>query len=542
MAEQELQTRKTLVLGVEHLQALFDALLGQGYVLAGPTLRDGAIVYDEITSTADLPVGWTDTQDAGTYRLDRRDDGALFGYVVGQHSWKRFLHPSSVGLWEARRKGGGFQMTSGNGEFPRYAFIGVRPCEIRAMEIHDKIFIHGEHQDHIYKTLREGAFILAVNCPEPGGTCFCSSMGTGPRATDGYDLALTEITGPEGHHFLVDVGTERGEKILAGIPHNPATEEEIQVGEERLSRALGNMGRMLETDDLKGLLYSGHDHPRWEEVAERCMSCGNCTMVCPTCFCNTIVDNSDLKGETAVRMRRWDSCFTVDFAFIHGGSTRPSARARYRQWLTHKFAYWQDQFGVIGCVGCGRCITWCPAGIDITEELQAIRGIEPVCKTCVPSREKSFETMRRMLAEHPMIREMGEQYIDLVTECSSIVRFNPGEFIVHTGEDADRFYLIRHGMVAIEVFTPERGTIIVQTIGEGEILGWSWFMPPYKWHFDAQAVELTRAIAVEARRIREACDRDVHLGYVVNRYLAQVMGQRMEATRMQLLDVYGDRG
>ena len=133
------------------------------------------------------------------------------------------------------------------------------------------------------------------------------------------------------------------------------------------------MGRELDTTDIRELLYRNYEHPRWDEVAERCLACGNCTMVCPTCFCTTVEDVTDLAGEHVERHQRWDSCFTIDYSHIHGGAVRGSTRSRYRQWMTHKLATWIDQFGSSGCVGCGRCITWCPVGIDITEEARAIR-------------------------------------------------------------------------------------------------------------------------------------------------------------------------
>ena len=134
------------------------------------------------------------------------------------------------------------------------------------------------------------------------------------------------------------------------------------------------MGREMNTDGIHDLLLANLEHPRWEEVAGRCLTCGNCTMVCPTCFCTSVEDTSDLAGVSAERSRRWDSCFTMDFSYIHGGSVRASPKSRYRQWMTHKLATWWDQFGSSGCVGCGRCITWCPVGIDITEEVRAIRA------------------------------------------------------------------------------------------------------------------------------------------------------------------------
>jgi sulfhydrogenase subunit beta (sulfur reductase) len=136
------------------------------------------------------------------------------------------------------------------------------------------------------------------------------------------------------------------------------------------------MGRTMDTKGIKELLYRNYENPRWDDVAKRCLTCGNCTMVCPTCFCTTVEDITDLTGEHVERWRKLDSCFTMDFSYIHGGSVRSSPRARYRQWMTHKLATWIDQFGTSGCVGCGRCITWCPVGIDITEETGAIRDSE----------------------------------------------------------------------------------------------------------------------------------------------------------------------
>ena len=223
----------------------------------------------------------------------------------------------------------------------------------------------------------DGAFIVAVNCAVAGGTCFCVSMGTGPKAEAGYDLALTELGGDDAR-FLVAVGSERGGGILAGIPQRDAGPDHVAAAEAILARTAASMGReMPSPSGVHDLLLANLEHPRWDDVAGRCLTCGNCTMVCPTCFCTSVEDSSDLAGDVAGRSRRWDSCFTMDFSFIHGGSVRASPKARYRQWMTHKLATWWDQFGTSGCVGCGRCITWCPVGIDITEEVRAIGETAP---------------------------------------------------------------------------------------------------------------------------------------------------------------------
>ncbi|MDR7418637.1 MAG: 4Fe-4S dicluster domain-containing protein [Armatimonadota bacterium] len=352
------------------LQQVFDALRADGYTLVGPTVADGAIIYDEIASIDDLPVGWTDEQAAGRYRLRRRADGRYFGYVVGPHSLKRFLFPPRIKLFSTRRRADGFDVQPNVDPAPRYAFVGVRGCEVAAVAVQDRVFLEGAAQDPLYRARREAAFILAVNCVEPGGTCFCASMKTGPRCAGGFDLALTELD----DIFLVEIGSELGAHMLSAAEWRPAGAFEMARGRRALADAEGKMGRVLDTRDLPDLLYENLDHPRWAEVAERCLSCANCTMVCPTCFCADVQEVSDLTGDNAMRLRVWDSCFNHEFSYIFGGHLRPNIRARYRQWLTHKLAAWVDQFGMSGCVGCGRCITWCPVGIDLTRELDAIRG------------------------------------------------------------------------------------------------------------------------------------------------------------------------
>jgi ferredoxin len=368
------------VIACGELQALIDVLSGRGYQVMGPRVRDGAIVYDGIAQLQDLPIGWTDRQEAGRYQLERRDDGALFGFATGPHSWKQFLHPPAEVLWTARKDEDGITIAAEEPDSAKFAFLGVRACEIHAIAIQDRVFCEGPYVDAAYERRRKDAVIIALNCGEAGGTCFCVSMNTGPKAESGFDLALTELIDDTDHRFLVEIGSVTGAGLLGEISHRPASDVELDAAEAVIARTASRMGRSLETDGIKELLQDNLDHPRWDEVAERCLTCANCTMVCPTCFCTTLEDHSDLSGQSAERVRKWDSCFTMDFSFIHGGSVRKTARGRYRQWMTHKLAHWIDQFGTSGCVGCGRCITWCPVGIDITEEAAAIRATPKVAK------------------------------------------------------------------------------------------------------------------------------------------------------------------
>jgi ferredoxin len=356
------------------LAALLDALRALGFTVVGPQLRSGAIVYAELGPGDELPAGLEDVQEGGSYRLRDRGDGALFAHTAGHDSLKRFLFPPSLPVWRARRAADGTLALEPPPPPPRYAFVGVRSCDLHAVAIQDRVFLGDHHVDEDYAARRSDALFVAVNCARAGGTCFCASMGTGPRVSGGHDLVLTELVDARGHRFLAEAGSDRGRELLAGLPRRDATAPERRAPAEQEQRTAAAMGRAMDTDGIRELLAANAEHPRWAEVADRCLSCGNCTMVCPTCFCSTAEDVTDLAGEVATHTREWDSCFTLGHSYVHGGSVRGSTRSRYRQWMTHKLASWIDQFGTSGCVGCGRCITWCPVAIDITEEVAAIRA------------------------------------------------------------------------------------------------------------------------------------------------------------------------
>ena len=361
------------LISAEGLGELYQSLVAEGYRVIGPAVQDGAIVLRELCSAAELPFGWGVRLEPGGYQLRRRDDEAAFGHSAGPQSWKRFLHPPRERLWSAARTPDGFELSdeADDGEPPSYAFLGVRPCDLRAIAIQDRVLAQPGSR---YAARRARLLIVAVNCTEPGETCFCASMGTGPGAETGYDLALTEMVGEGGHRFLVQVGSPRGADVMERVPTEPADEATVRRARSAVEAAADRMGRQMQTSDLRELMADSHQAARWDDVAARCLTCGNCTMACPTCFCTAIEDTTDLTGDHAERWERWDSCFDLDFSYLHGGGVRKSAKSRYRQWLTHKLGTWHDQFGSSGCVGCGRCIVWCPAGIDLTEEVRALRA------------------------------------------------------------------------------------------------------------------------------------------------------------------------
>jgi len=362
-----------VVFAASELGRLIEALARRDYSVIAPTVRDGAIVYDPIDSARDLPSGWTDEQSPGHYRLKPRQDDAFFGYAVGPQSWKKYLHPAEVRLWSAEREGGTFRILNNEAKPAAQAFLGVRACELAAIAVQDRVLLGDKYRDAIYDARRSGAFVIAVQCTQSAATCFCASMGTGPAVANGADLILTELLDSAGHRFLANAASERGAEVLAELQTVPATPVDVRQAETHVQEAATQQTRRIDNHGIKELLYQNFEHARWDHVAARCLTCANCTMVCPTCFCTTVEDVSDVTGDHAERWRRWDSCFTQSFSYIHGGSVRTSTKARYRQWMTHKLASWIDQFGTSGCVGCGRCITWCPVGIDITEEVHALR-------------------------------------------------------------------------------------------------------------------------------------------------------------------------
>ncbi|MEZ6061341.1 MAG: 4Fe-4S dicluster domain-containing protein [Planctomycetaceae bacterium] len=365
-------------LPTEHLQSLIAALADDGYQVIGPKIDQNAIVYEEIFSADDLPRGWTDRQEPGNYRLERRNDDGFFGYVVGPHSWKRFLFPPLTTVATADRTENGWTLATPDEPPPKFAFLGVRACELAAMKIQDRVFTGGPYVDPIYQRRRDAAFVVAVNCTMAASTCFCTSMNTGPRCIDGFDLAMTEISGG----FVVEAGSDLGSQLLDQLPVVPVASEQTSAAETARAQAVDQIQKSLDTDGIRDLLLNNPEHPRWQEIATRCLSCTNCTMVCPTCFCSTVTEVSDLTGDHIDRQRQWDSCFNIDFSYMNGAIVRNDVRSRFRQWLTHKLASWHDQFGTSGCVGCGRCITWCPVGIDLTEEIAAMQTVPDRTDEC----------------------------------------------------------------------------------------------------------------------------------------------------------------
>ncbi|MEZ4451293.1 MAG: 4Fe-4S dicluster domain-containing protein [Nannocystaceae bacterium] len=416
--------------GLDRLVALLRA---RGYRVIGPTIRDGAIVYEEIEGAEALPIGWTDEQSPGRYRLRRRDDEARFGYVVGPQGPRQHLTPPVEPLVRIRTRT--LEVEPADPPGAPLALLGVRACELAAIDLQDRTWTGGPFVDPRYAERRRSALLVAVECLEPGELCFCASTRTGPEVRQGHDLRLTEI----GDEFLLSVGSDRGREIAEALDLEAAPPTLDHARRRGLASAVATMqgrDRRLDLAGLPELLFANLDHPRWQEVADRCLACGNCTQVCPTCFCHRVEDRAPIGADVAERVRHWDSCFTDEHSRIHGAQFRPGTRERYRQWATHKLGAWVSQFGASGCVGCGRCIAWCPVGIDLTEEVAAIRAaprpasaapavaLPPVREHLRVAGDPMRPQIARVLAVTPEI----DATVTLAIEPAGPFRHRPGQF------------------------------------------------------------------------------------------------------------------
>ena len=353
------------LISLEGLSELFE-LLKQEYTVYGPVIENGFITTGRPESLSQLPSGFISVEEKNSYSISEGE--GFFSYPRPAYPYKRLVHPPEYRFMEIKKDNGDLDFKYVLPE-EKIAIFDIRSCDLRGLAILDDVFINkNSYPDAVYSRLRENLFIVAVTCTSPSPVCFCTSMGIDLKPEDGYDILLTEVDGG----FIAEARTQKGTEVLSQIDGQSVRKEDFKKAETRINKAREKIQRKVNTRKLPERLYAKIDDPVWEETGKRCLACGSCTQLCPTCFCFDVVEENDPVNGTSCRVRVHDSCFNPSFATVHRFNIRQSIASRYRQWLMHKFAYWVDQFGSFGCVGCGRCITWCPASIDITEEIERI--------------------------------------------------------------------------------------------------------------------------------------------------------------------------
>ena len=390
MADPRADWSQPATFDARHFDRLIAALRALGYTVFGPRVRDESVVIDEIESAAMLPAGWEDQQERGRYTLTRTDSPRLFGITHGAHSWKRLLHPPTVRLWRAERGAGGLQFTDGDPAPRPMALVGVRPCELKAIHVQDGVLLDPHASDAVYRARREPAFIVVVQCARAGGTCFCASMETGPRARAGFDLALTEMVGPDGHWFLAEVGTHRGAEVLMLVGSRPATARE----ESRWPSARWPMSPLT----WAGTWIRRTFRRGWPGAMATRTGTSSRRAAWPAATARWCARRASARPSRTTPIsgtpRRIASVAGTRASLPSSRTSTAAACARPRTRGTASGSCTSSPPGMrssgrSGCVGCGRCITWCPVGIDITEEARAVAGTPAAHARTVRARKRS---------------------------------------------------------------------------------------------------------------------------------------------------------
>ncbi|MBI3746316.1 MAG: 4Fe-4S dicluster domain-containing protein [Chloroflexi bacterium] len=421
---------------------LLQALAAGGRRVVGPTVADGAIVFADLERAADLPAGLTLATAPGRARLEPLPAGPgarrTFQYTVSGEGIKKFTFPSRVDALSMTTDLAGTVRVKveAPAEPVPLAVVGARACDLAALAVHDRVLIGGPAVDPDYAARRSDLLVVAVECALASSTCFCATMGTGPEVTTGADLVLAELD----DGFVVRAPSAAGGRIVESLGLAPAAPERVGKAAAQTAAARVAMGTDAIPANARDLLLANLEHPRWEAIAERCIACANCTLVCPTCFCTGQTVTSGFDGVTSTAARTWDSCFTDGFTQVAGGNFRPRHQDRYRQWMTHKFATWFDQFGTSGCIGCGRCVAWCPVGIDVRAELTAFAATAPAV-AAVPLRDRG--TLQPLAPPAPDALDFRRATVvsitpetadtsplRLVTDDPAILAGTPGQFVM----------------------------------------------------------------------------------------------------------------
>lgn len=339
------------------------ALLSSKYGLdvIGLRYNGGSFSYGKLSSINDAPLYVEDLQGRASYRLIRANAAGSFRHTY--LSPKYFLNPP---LQEVAHVGADFGASAPKERPKPFAIFGIKPCDLHAIRVIDGILLNKD----LYYTMIRGSLraVVVEECTRPSGNCFCGSLGTGPQARNGYDLAYAWLE----DGVVVKAGSALGEELIEELGLEGADAGDVEKYEEYIIRAQQQTKALPELPKLVNALEKSMGNIElWSKLSRRCVGCSNCNMVCPTCFCTEFFDEIGPNG-SATRFRKWYGCLSYSYGLVARGHFRPELYMRYRHFVLHKFLFYWKQVGLIGCTGCGRCITWCPLGVDIRETLREV--------------------------------------------------------------------------------------------------------------------------------------------------------------------------
>jgi len=301
-------------------------------------------------------------------------DEAKLDYQNTKIAPKEIVFPQTEVLFTIEKENETVKVKESTEDIGERVLFGVRPCDSKGLVLLDKLYTSGEHLDTPFMRKMEKTAVVGLACTSPRSTCFCSSMGGSPFATEGMDLLLVDA----GDEYLIETISPRGERLLENVQclRDAGDEERDRIDELR-QEAEGKLTK-LSIDDITEKLEGMFEDPVWEKAYQKCVNCGICSFVCPTCWCFDMVDEEESGG--VKRCRLWDTCqFTIFTLHGSGHNPRPTGKERMRQRIMHKFSYYPTEFGELACVGCGRCVVECPVNLDIREIVETIaeKGGEP---------------------------------------------------------------------------------------------------------------------------------------------------------------------
>ncbi|MHA1379167.1 MAG: 4Fe-4S dicluster domain-containing protein [Candidatus Helarchaeota archaeon] len=319
------------------------------YTVIAPIKKEDYYLYSEITSSNDIDLSLHNSKiPPKQYYLPQRE--VLYSYVNSDDGVKVVIPPFN--------------------DKPK-VILGIRACDAKSFLLMDKFFTDREFEDNYYSEKRKNTIIVGIACDDPLSTCFCTSVGGSPFAKAGLDVQLVPIN----EKYVVEGITDKGNQLLEKfIWLKDAGAKDLEVAKEIAKKAEESL-EILPLDNIKPALDKIYGDKVWEQFSERCIGCAICTFSCPTCHCFDVVDETDSSG--GKRIRIWDSCQLPLFT-LHGSghNPRPTGKERMRQRIMHKFSYYPDTIGELGCVGCGRCIRACPVNQDIRLALKILMKVE----------------------------------------------------------------------------------------------------------------------------------------------------------------------